>query len=768
MSEFYVHKAPAFEDWVLEQRQRFHILAVEALFALVSEAVGREDYRAAMPNNRKLLSLEPWSEPAHRQQMLILARLGERGAALAQFKVCKDILAAEFSVEPLAETTALYEKIRSGEIEEIRDARHDESLAPPISQPAINALPIFVNEGNLPQQVNRSAAHFQVPSPVTALLGREQDLERAMHLLRKPDVRLVTVMGPPGVGKTRFSLELAHAVREPLTSGVFFVALAQISRGEDMPQALCDVVLPAYGARRSGDVDALTMLKRVIADKRILLILDNFEHVLSDGTALLVSDLLAGASGLKVIITSREALQVHGEHRLQLDPLGFPAPSALTQSRLSAHLQGYAAIALFVERAQASLPKFELTEANTLDMAQLCAMLDGLPLAIEIAASHLDHFTLPGLLKQLKTGALALHHGQRDSAQRHQSLHTLISHSYNLLDVSEQRVFCALSVFASSADKAAVAAVLTPTHLEMRHGTASLDAALLAEALVLNHLHRLAAKNLIRREIVDNVLRFSMLETLRDYGVNTLKANGQEFEHRRRQAQYFLAFANHANDQLRDEQYAFWTTQFELNHNNCRAALLWCLQHDTELGLALATAWADFWFQNGHVLEGLEWLGRLLGLMVDIDHATDLAAVQIVTLTQARALCALARFTWDIGPITNEQMVAFLEDQCVPVFRKHGDVYGEAVAKINIGFGLQCCSQETRGRAMLESALATLRGTGHDKDVVAGLCYLAMLQMGSQAPQAVACAEEALSLSQKLGHPNLIAESTATLSNARR
>ncbi len=600
------------------------------------------------------------------------------------------------------------------------------------------------------------ALPFAVPAPVTALLGRANDLTQTLHLLQQPIVRLLTVVGPPGVGKTRFGLELAHALREPLAGAVFFVALAPVSRGEDIPQALCDVVLPAYDARQNSESDALTALKRVIADKRILLILDNFEHVLSDMTARLVSDLLASVPGIKLIITSREVLKINGEHRLMLNPLGFP--TAETQTQPPAQLRHYAAIALFVERAQAILPKFELTEANALDVSQLCAMLDGLPLAIEIAASHLDHAALPKLLQQLETDALAMQHVQRDVTQRHRSLHTLIAHSYNLLATEQRQVFCALSVFASSADDTAVAAVITNNGRPRPH------------TQVLDHLHALAAKSLIKHEIVDNALRFSMLETLRDYGLDALKASGQEYEHRRRHAQYFLAFAQQTNNPLRDEQYVFWMNQCELNHNNCRAALLWCLQHDTELGLELATAWSDFWFQRGHIAEGFDWLSRLLGLMTGKDHVTAVAAIQMTTRTQAYAMCALTKYAWqtDTGPLSGKQIIALLEGQCLPLFRQHGDVYGEAVTKLNMGDAHSACNEETEGRMLIREALMTLRTLDRNRDIVAALNWLVSLLLGVDVPEALACAEEAVTRSQKEGNPSLIAQSLSSLSVAHR
>ena len=598
-----------------------------------------------------------------------------------------------------------------------------------------------------------AASPFVVPSLVTTLLGRIDVLKRAQRLLQRPNVRLISVVGPPGVGKTRFSIELAHLLREQFDDGVIFVGLASISRAEDMPQVICDVVLPAYGAGQNTDSDALTNLKRVIANKHILLILDNFEHLLSDASAQIVNDLLTATPNLEIIITSREAINIYGQYRLRLEPLDIPTidfahPTGPT------NLLSYAAIALFEERAQATLPNFELTEANAQKVIQLCVMLDGLPLAIEIAATNLDRFTVSGLLNQLESHQWDLHSHQRGVAQRHQSLHNLISHSYSLLRPEEQQVFSALSVFADNANEEGVAMVMG---LPQNHASQLLD-----------HLYALAAKSLIIHEIVEDTARFSMLQTLREYGLDILKANEQEFEHRRRHAQYFLAFAEYANSQMRGEHYLYWMSQLELNHNNCRAALLWCQQHDTELGLELATAWADFWFQQGHASEGYEWLSRLLGLMNGKDIIDDLASHPLTTLIQCHAMCALTKFTMIAGSMPVLDVIALLESQCLPLFRQHNDLYGEALVKMNMGDAHYCVSENSRGLAELTDGLAILRNVGQDKDIVIALNFLVLCLLPVDALAAMISAEEGLVRSQKIGNPSLIARSTLTLSMARR
>ena len=336
-----------------------------------------------------------------------------------------------------------------------------------------------------------------LPTPPTVLLGREQEVADISTLIRRRDVRLVTLSGPGGIGKTRLSLQIAAELIEQFADGVYFVDLAPIRD----PQLVSTAIAETLGVRETGAEPFLARLKDHLRDKRMLLVLDNFEHVLD--SAVLVAELLRAAPGLKALITSRAALHLSGEHEFVVPPLAVPGSAHLPALD---QLSQYAAVALFRERVQASQPSFQVTNANAGAVAEICVRLDGLPLAIELAAARAKLFAPEALLGRLSSRLALLTGGPRDVPARQQTLRNTIDWSYNLLSAGEQALFARLGVFVGDCTLEAAVAVCNTD------GDLPLD--------TLDGVAALVNQSLLQRDVhADGEPRFRMLETLREYAL---------------------------------------------------------------------------------------------------------------------------------------------------------------------------------------------------------------------------------------------------------
>jgi predicted ATPase/class 3 adenylate cyclase len=372
-----------------------------------------------------------------------------------------------------------------------------------------------------PALTTLDARHTNLPAQPTALIGREQDVAAISTLLRRAAVRLVTLTGPGGIGKTRLSLQVAAELVEQFADGVYFVDLAPIRD----PQLVSTAIAETLGVREAGNQPLLVTLKEYLRDKRMLLLLDNFEHLLD--AAALVADLLAIAAQLKVLATSREMLHLRGEQEVGVDPLAVPDPAHLPALD---QLSQYAAVALFIQRVQASQPSFQVSNANAPALAEICVRLDGLPLAIELAAARVKLFPPEALLARLSSRLALLTGGPRDLPARQQTLRHTIAWSYDLLNEAEQALFRRLGVFVGGCTIEAAEAVCNV------NGDLPLD--------VVDGLAALVDKSLVKQvEAMDGEPRFTMLETIREYALEQLAANGELEALRQRHAAFFVTLA---------------------------------------------------------------------------------------------------------------------------------------------------------------------------------------------------------------------------------
>jgi predicted ATPase/class 3 adenylate cyclase/tRNA A-37 threonylcarbamoyl transferase component Bud32 len=453
----------------------------------------------------------------------------------------------------------------------------------PADFPPLRTLDVRLN--NLSVQLN-------------SLVGREQEVRQVSALLQRTDVRLVTLTGMGGIGKTRLGLQVATELLDVFADGTYFVSLVAITD----PVMVIDTIAHLLGLEHQHigqrvPAEHMEYLKALLRDKHLLLLLDNFEQVLAAAPDL--AELLIVCPHLKMLVTSRAVLHVQGEHEFPVPPLALPKR---TQVAANDDLSHYAAVALFLERALAIKPDLAVTEANLQAIASICVHLDGLPLAIELAAARIKLFPPRALLQRMTHRLDVLTGGMQGVPARQQTLRHTIAWSYNLLDGEEQQLFRRLSVFAGSYTLEAVEALCSAFADE---GGQILDG---VASLIDNSL-------LLQIEQEGEEPRLVMLETIREYGLEVLAASGEEEMARQAHAAYYLALAEEAEPEYGGPQQVVWLERLEREHDNLRAALGWSVgsaevEQRKEIALRLVGALVHFWAVRGHISEGYTWLER--------------------------------------------------------------------------------------------------------------------------------------------------------------
>ena len=510
-----------------------------------------------------------------------------------------------------------------------------------------------------------------LPAQPSPFLGRDTERMLLRVLLRRADVRLLTLSGPGGTGKTRLAIEVAAELRDDFADGVAFVGLAAISD----PAMVVPTIAKVLGVIDVAGQPLIERLSDALHDKQLLLVLDNFEHLLAAAPD--VATLLTVAANLKVIATSRAALRLAWEREFSVPPLALPNRGMLPSLE---QLQQYDAVSLFLARAQNVQANFALTEENAPAVAEICRQLDGLPLAIELAAARSKLFLPQALLARLDHRLAVLTGGPRDLPVRQQTLRATIDWSYNLLEPWEQTLFGRLSVFVSGCTIATAEDVV------------ALNAEMGERSLVLDGLTALVDKSLVQqRSGLDGEPRFVMLETIREYAQERVMASGEWARIRRKHAEVFLALAAAAAAALEGAAQAVWLERLQQEHDNLRAALDWAVeQQEAAIGLRLVTALRLFWFMRGYLTEGREQLAQVLAL----DGGSPSA--------RARALdCAgfLARYQGDYPA------AARLIGESLALWRSLADRQGIADALSNLGYVTLHQGEYATARRLYEESL---------------------------------------------------------------
>jgi predicted ATPase/DNA-binding SARP family transcriptional activator len=668
LAQFVQSGSEAFEEWTLIQRERLHRDVLDALYALAEHHDRRSEYDRVRHYAARQLELDPWREEAHRQLMRALALSGQRSAALAQYEKCQRVLAEELGVPPSKETTALFAKIKADELAR-EERRHN------------------------------------LPAALTPLLGREHELGEIDRLLEMPACRLVTLIGPGGIGKTHLALQAATEHIGAFTHGVYFVSLDSL----DVPEYIVTAVAAALQLTFSEQQDFQTQLFDALHDRDVLLVLDNFEHLLEGGTGL-IADLLQHAPQVTVLVTSRERLNINGEWILNIGGLRVPPDSVVDQ------IEDYSAVKLFVQSAQRARAGFAVPRAERSCVVHLCQLVDGMPLALELAAAWTRALSCHDIAQEIESGLAILASPTRDAAERHRSMQVVFEQSWKMLSAEEQRVLRALSVF--------------------RGGFERQGAKVVADA-ALPVLVALIDKSFLHQ---DEAGRYSMHELVRQYAGEKLREAGEVDEARNRHLAFFLELAETAEPELHGADQAMWLQRLERDHDNLRAALDWGLSERSNrgAGLRLSSALVFFWMTRGYTQEGQNWLIRELAVTGNIS-----------TALQARAFSAAGTMAFWQGDY--DGAMSFHQDS-LTLYRALADQRGVAESLNNLGIQATVLGNLEQAMPFLQESLGISRTLGDQVGIAKALSSLGYVaQLLGKLELAAAHYSESLALYRNLG-----------------
>jgi predicted ATPase/DNA-binding CsgD family transcriptional regulator len=619
-------------------------------------------------------------------------------------------------------------------------------------------------------------ATYNWPVQPTPLVGREQELDALQHLLHDTEVRLLTLTGTAGIGKTRLVLQVASDLSNDFADGVYFVPLAQISNAA----LVAPIIAQALGLRENENQLIPDLLFTYLQDKHVLLVLDNFEQILP--AAKLLANMLANCPQIKLLVTSREVLHLRAERRFAVQPLSLPDLKRLPAGEA---LLQYAAVALFMQHAQAARPNFALTRANAHIIAEICHRLDGLPLAIELAAARIKLLSPQALLARLERRLQVLTHGPTDLPERQQTLRNTIRWSYDLLSADEQRLFRRLSIFVGGCTLDAIEAVcVAPGEQpdEVLDGVTSL-----IDKSLLQRIEQEAAGG-------ESEPRFAMLETILEYGLECLVVSGELEATRHAHASYYLSLVEQVETELEGAQQALWLERLAQEYDNLRAALRWLVgpsgdvprgnaTHDSatkrEMALRLAGALRRFWLVRGHFSAGQIFLEQALAgsdNVVAPARAKALIAAGTLALIQgeydraeaqcreglelyremqdargiATALYLLGGIAWTRG---NLAMARSCAEEALAYSRTSGNKGSISWALFRLARLLIEQGQYARGRALLEESLAMHRELGNKRGIASALYQLAWVLFVSQGDPLIlrSLLEEGLKLFGEVG-----------------
>jgi predicted ATPase/DNA-binding CsgD family transcriptional regulator len=611
-----------------------------------------------------------------------------------------EALSSGLGVEPSASTRAFREEIAAGRF----PGDPTQAAGSPTEQTA-----------------GGGAQAHNLPVQRTSFVGREREMLELKRQLAM--TRLLTLSGAGGSGKTRLALEVARDLVGAYPDGVWMVELAPLSEEALVPQAVAKALkVPEQPGRELTEalVDALR-------EKRLLLVLDNCEHLI-EAAAQLADALLSSCPHLRVVATSREALSLEGELVWRVDPLSVPSadPEAHRTPVATGELERYGAVRLFVERAKLRSPHFELTEENAGAVAQICRRLDGMPLAVELAAARVRALSLEQISQRLEDSLRLLRGDSRSAPQRQRTLRATLEWSHNLLSAEEQMLLRRLSVFAGGWTlEAAEEAVGTSEHV--------------GEEDVLELISKLVDKSLVVAEVgARGVERYRLLEPVKQYARERLEESGEAEAFRRRHAEFFLALAQDAAPELIGAHQRAWAERLEADHDNMRAALSWSLEREPETALRLAAKLAGFWQMRARFVEGSEWLEAALRQSSRVEAATR------AKLLSEAGTFAFYRADFDRAIV--------LHGEALELYRDMGDDNGVAFALMCLGAQYSEKGDHERAVPFYEEALAISHRIGDKPNTASTLHNLAEVErLRGNYERAKALGMESIALSREIG-----------------
>jgi predicted ATPase/class 3 adenylate cyclase len=558
-----------------------------------------------------------------------------------------------------------------------------------------------------------------LPLQPTPLVGREKEASEVCNLLRVASPRLLTLTGPGGIGKTRLALQAAADLLDDFPDGTYFASLATLTEAE----LLIPAVAETLGVKETAEQPLDESLKNYLSERRMLLVLDNFEQVLEAAPS--VTELLAGAPGLKVLATSRAPLGLYGEHEFPVPPLTLPD---LKRPPPLERLTQYEAVGLFVERAQALKPDCSITNESAPAVAEICVRLDGLPLAIELAAARIKMLPPKAMLQRLTSRLKLLTGGARDLPERQRTLRATIEWSFALLDEGEQLLFGRLAVFSGGRTLEAIEAICDA------EGDLPVDA--------FEGISSLLDKSLLRQEEGPNgEPRFVMLETVHEFAREKLQESEEAEEVKKHHAQYFLTLAEEANPELKGPDQLQWLEKLEAEHDNMRAALSWALERkDAELALRLGGALGWFWSRRGYHSEGRRWLEEALAM--DGRGSPELRAM---------ALAGAGALAWQQGELDRAQEAC---EEGLELLSNEAREASEAKLLILVILGWVALDREEHDQAseLFEERLALSREMGDTWSLATSLSNLAVVSNSlGDSERATELYEQSRDLFRELG-----------------
>ncbi len=726
-----------YDEWTGPERERLQAVFERQMQKLLDRLVVEERWAEVLAWGEHWIALGNVPEPAYRALMAGYGGLDDKAGVAIAYQRCVEALRTGLGVEPAAQTQALYERL----------SRSEKPSPPPLT-----VMP--------PQPAAPALAH-NLPAQSTPFIGRVEALAELARLLDDPACRLLTLTGPGGIGKTRLALQAAAEglSARKFTDGVFFVPLAPLGSVDFIVPAIANAIAFTF----YGGMDSKDQLLNYLREKSILLVMDNFEH-LTDGAGLL-AEFLERAPGLKCMVTSRERLNLRGEWLIEVE--GMTAP----ESEQAERVEEYSAMQLFLQSARRTHPRFTLSEEDKQHAARICRLVEGLPLAIELASAWVRAISLREIAKEIEHNLDFLATTLRDVPERHRSLRAVFDHSWNLLTAEEKRVFRTLSVFRGGLQREAAEAV--------------------AEA-PLPLLSALMDKSLLRRSPSG---RYEIHELLRQYARDKLIEAGEEIQIRNRHLTYFLSLAEEAEPMLRRAEQVAWLGRLETEHDNLRAALKWAATDEQlEDGLRLAGALARFWYLHGYWSEGREWLKKLLEVSQGESDGRTLKAGRAKALYGAGWLedesgadgplyeqsLALGREIDDkwgmafslrgLGALAirrgEEARAAVFLSESLALFEELGERWGTALVKFNLGWLVEYRDKYDEKMRFWEESLAGFRDAGDrwgQAVTLGALGYSARFE--GDYKRAAAMSKESLQLFKELGDKAGMAESLARLAS---